>query len=149
MKALAKFAGFQAIYDFAKKLYLSTFLQQHWSIKPLRLEEIKEKCKEKNINFSEYQFNPSSKLCTNACLSKECPFFLEICDLRKHLGGWKNKIPRGFHNQIQQQHKLGLNELYEFAQKKWKGFPNAYDVTEETAKKYLQDLKESYTELEK
>ena len=68
-KQMTKFAGFQQIYDFAKKLYLKTFTEQHWLVKPLKEEEIKKICEEKGVKFSDLKFDSTSKLCTNACLS--------------------------------------------------------------------------------
>lgn len=50
---------------------------------------------------------------------------------------------------MQQNKDKSADQLYEFALQKWKGFPAAYNVTEEKAKEYIAFVKQSYNNLQK
>merc|ERR1712048_659770 len=83
----------------AKHMYFNTFQEAHMNVKPLTWNEIVEYCDANGLDSKKINYNPERMLVINACQSRDCPHFLKVNSkpLRDHLGGWQEKLPRGFH----------------------------------------------------
>jgi len=130
-----------------KHLYFTEFQKCHMNIKPLTWEEIVEYCRANNLDHSKIAYNPVTMLVTNACQSRDCPHFLRVNKkpLRDHLGGWQEKLPRGFHAYVNNHMSLSTDEILAGFKKE----RNIHDLTkfnssEEEALEYVRMVKESY-----
>jgi len=45
----------------------------------------------------DYRILPNSNLVYNACLAPGCPHYLKIGSMKRHLGTWVAKLPKGLH----------------------------------------------------
>jgi len=73
---------------------------------------LEEDCKENGKDVNEYKFLNKSNLLYNACLAPLCPHYLKICEMRRHLGVWKSKCPRGFHLTVKANYKLDKEAIF-------------------------------------
>jgi len=132
-----------------KKLYFEEFQKCHMNIKPLKWEEIVEYCKENGIDYSKIQYDAESMLVKNACQSRECPWFLVVTGkrLRDHLGGWQEKLPRGFHMYVNNHLSLTDEEILAgFKKERQIDDLTKYKSTEEEALAYVKMVKKSYAD---
>jgi hypothetical protein len=66
----------------AGERYFGNFADEHQTILPMSKEDVLEEATRFGIEVNEetfdtvYQFNPDNKLLSNACMSKECPYYL-------------------------------------------------------------------------
>ena len=89
----------EVILDYKNKAsdrYFSTLLFEHKTILPMDKELILEEAISLGIDVNEdtfdsiYKFNPNNKLLSNACVSKECPYYLHPRnDFSSHLDALK------------------------------------------------------------
>ena len=68
-------------------------------------------------------------------------------DFKKHMDNWLGLLPTGFHRFIQHRMNKETNSVYEEAKKKWKKFPQKYNVEEDFAKKYIEETLKHYKSL--
>jgi len=59
--------------DVFKKSYFKIFKTNHWGITPKSWEEITKVCKERGIDASALEYNETTKMVRNACMSDNCP----------------------------------------------------------------------------
>ncbi|KRX05847.1 hypothetical protein PPERSA_03784 [Pseudocohnilembus persalinus] len=137
--------GYSVFFEEIEQLYTQNFQQNHWGIRPIKQEEVKQICKEKGIEYGQLKFTISGLL-ENACCARNCSFFLQPReDLDKHLAGWQGKIPKGFHRFVNSRLEMSSKQLMKQAKLKWgKAFPNKYGVDEKYVMKYFQETLEAY-----
>lgn len=88
-----------ALLEHCNIIYPKEFRKIHWNVKPMSWEDIVEECKIRNIDSSKLIYDPKKKMCSNACMARDCPFFLVPSSkkMRNHMGGWQGMLPKGFH----------------------------------------------------
>lgn len=130
-----------------KHLYFKEFQAAHMNVKPLSWEEIVEYCTENGLDSKAIKYNPENMLVINACQSRDCPHFLKVNSkrLRDHLGGWQEKLPRGFHMFVSNHMSLTDEEILAGFKKERK----IYDLTkngstDQEALEYVKMVRESY-----
>jgi len=132
-----------------KHLYFEEFQKCHMNIKPLTWKEIEDYCNENGLDASAIHYNPESMLVTNACQSRDCPHFLKVNKkpLRDHLGGWQEKLPRGFHMFVSNHMSLSSEEiLTAFIKERNIHDLTKYNSNEEEALEYVRMVKTSYAQ---
>lgn len=130
-----------------KQQYFKMFQECHFNIKPLKWEEIVKLAKERGIDHTQLRYCEDSMLLLNACQSPDCPHFLvpNSKSLRDHLGGWQEKMPRGFHLFVNNHLSKSEEEILE-QYKKERGITNfdKYNKTDQEVLEYIQLVKSAY-----
>jgi hypothetical protein len=137
------------IMSIVKQLYFKEFQACHMNVKPLSWEEIVQYCNENGLDSEAINHNPESMLVTNACQSRDCPHFLIANNkrLRDHLGGWQEKLPRGFHMFVGNHMSLCDEEILTgFKKERQIQDLTKFNSTEEEALEYVRMVKESYAQ---
>ena len=137
------------IMSIVKQLYFKEFQACHMNVKPLSWEEIVQYCNENGLDSKEIKHNPESMLVINACQSRDCPHFLIANSkrLRDHLGGWQEKLPRGFHMFVSNHMSLSDEEILTgFKKERQIQDLTKFNSTEEEALEYVKMVKESYAQ---
>jgi len=131
-----------------RSMYFSEFKKYHFETKPLTWEEIVKLCCQKGIDHSKLKWSSDTMLLQNACQSPSCPHFLKPSAkrLRDHLGGWQEKMPRGFHAFINNHISLSNEEIYEQFLKE-RGISNVetLDVDKDYVIDYINLVKSGYS----
>lgn len=86
--------------DKLKRRYMKLFKSSHWGIETKPWDEIVKICEQKGIDASKLEYNATSQMIANACMSDNCPHQFVPQSKRKflnHLGGWQGMCPRSFH----------------------------------------------------
>lgn len=130
-----------------RSMYFNEFKKCHFETKPLTWEEIRKLCEVKNIDYNKLKYNADSMLLQNACQSPSCPHFLKPSAkrLRDHLGGWQEKMPRGFHFYISNHISLKDEEIYShyLKERNITSIEN-YDVDKQYVIDYIRLVKNGY-----
>ena len=72
-------------------------MKNHIRILPISKKQLNQYCKNNNIDVNKYRILDNSNLIYNACLAPGCEHYLKPGSMRKHLGTWSQKCPKGFH----------------------------------------------------
>jgi hypothetical protein len=148
-KKLVKRINYQLLDELAT-IYYKEFKKLHWNTLPLKKDEIEKECKDRNIDIATLGYSQDTGLCSKACVSKTCPWFLYVRNkdrsLRNHLGGWQNFLPAGFHLFVRANPGKTVNEIFDEFIVKQNNVQkmDAAGVTEEECKKYIADVKTHY-----
>jgi hypothetical protein len=132
-----------------KLQYFSEFQKNHWEVKPLKWDQIQTYCTANNIDATQIKYTKDSMLVTNACQSPDCPHFLKPNPkrLRDHLGGWQEKMPRGFHLFVNNHMGSTEEEIYGlFVTERGIKEIEKYGLTREKAVEYVRTVKAGYNE---
>lgn len=131
----------------AKSMYFNAFQDCHMNVKPLSWSEIEEYCKENKMDASKINYNSENMLVINACQSRDCPHFLKVNSkrLRDHLGGWQEKLPRGFHMYVNNHLSMDNDQILKnFMKEKNIDDLSKFGSNTEEALEYVKMVKESY-----
>ena len=80
--------------------YVDNFQKSHFGIAPLTETKFKDLCIDMKIKPHELQFNSSTGMINNACMSPNCIFFmqpLKAGEMSEHMRLWKKSLPPRFH----------------------------------------------------
>lgn len=130
-----------------KQQYFEEFQKCHFDVKPLRWKEIKAHCEANGTDATKIKYTKDTMLVTNACQSPDCPHFLKPNSkrLRDHLGGWQEKMPRGFHMFVNNHMGNTEEDIYGlFVKQRGISEIEKYGLTAEKAIEYVRIVKESY-----
>jgi hypothetical protein len=131
----------------AKASYFEEFKKAHFNVEPMKWDEILKYCASNGLPYSNLKYNAEYGLVTNACQSRDCPHFLKysVKRLRDHLGGWQEKMPRGFHQFIRNHMALSNVEVYQqYVKQMGIGSIEKYDVTQDDVMGYIAMVKRQY-----
>jgi hypothetical protein len=134
--------------DEFKRRYFKIFKANHWGVKPKSWEEIVAVCKERGIDYSKLEYNETTRMLTNACMSDKCPHQYVPTSKRKlanHMGGWQGMCPRNFHGFVRNNLESSTEEIYTkfLANRVIKDIAR-YGVTKDQVIEYIQLVKESF-----
>ena len=130
-----------------KENYFKQFQSSHFNTKPLKWEEIEKLATERGIDSKQLRYCSDSMLIMNACQSPDCPHFLKPVSksLRDHLGGWQEKMPRGFHLFVNNHLSQSEDEILEQYKKERNIADFAkYKKSDEEVLDYIRLVKEAY-----
>ena len=148
-KKLVKRISYQLLEELSA-VYYKEFKKLHWNVLPLKKAEIEKECKDRNIDIATLGYSEATGLCSKACVSKSCPWFLYVRNkdrsLRSHLGGWQSFLPAGFHHFVKANPAKTADEIYEEFIVKQNNVNNMQvaGVTVEQCKQYITDVKNHY-----
>ena len=131
----------------SKANYFEEFKKAHFNIIPMKWDDILKYCASNGLPYSNLKYNAEYGLVTNACQSRDCPHFLKysVKRLRDHLGGWQEKMPRGFHQFIRNHMALSDAEVYQqYVKQMGIGSIEKYDVTKDDVMGYIAMVKRQY-----
>lgn len=104
----------------ASERYFNSFKEEHQTILPMDIESIINDANKIGINVNQdtfdsiYKINPNNKLLNNACMSKECPYYLHPrLDFSSHIERIKSNpdFIHSFHRTIYSSRNNSLNEI--------------------------------------
>jgi uncharacterized protein YacL (UPF0231 family) len=115
----------QTILDYKSKAsdrYFESLAEEHQTILPMSKSDIIVEANKLDIDVNEetfdtiYQLNPDNKLLSNACMSKDCPYFLHPrADFSSHIERIKANpnFVHSFHRTIYADRKKPVNKIIE------------------------------------
>ncbi len=84
----------------------------HVRLLPISKKQLAEYCSKNNIDVGRYRVLEKSNLLYNACLAPSCPHYLKPGSMRKHLGTWSEKCPKGFHMIVKNNYKQNTEFIF-------------------------------------
>lgn len=115
----------QIITDYKKlasNRYFESFAQEHQTVIPMSQEDIISEANRLGIQVCEetfntiYQFNPDNKLLSNACMAKDCPYYLSPrADFSSHIERMKSNpdFIHSYHRTIYADKNKPINKIIE------------------------------------
>lgn len=115
----------QVITDYksqASDRYFETFAQEHQTVLPMSKEDIVSEANRLGIKVctktfdTVYQFNPDNKLLSNACMAKDCPYYLKPrADFSSHIERMKANpnFIHSYHRTIYADKNKSVNKIIE------------------------------------
>lgn len=83
--------------------YVDIFQKSHFGIEPLTEAKFKDLSIEMKVKPNELQFNQSTGMIKNACMSSNCIYFMQPMkagEMTEHMRLWKKSIPARFHMNV-------------------------------------------------
>jgi len=80
--------------------YVDNFQKSHFGIEPLTETKFKDLCFEMKVKPQDLQFNSSTGMIKNACMSPNCIFYMKPMkagEMSEHMRLWKKSMPPRFH----------------------------------------------------
>merc|ERR1712194_691246 len=131
----------------AKASYFEEFKKAHFAVEPMKWEQVVQYCSAHGLPYANLKFNAEYGLVTNACQSIDCPHYLKysVKRLRDHLGGWQEKMPRGFHCFVRNHMALSDAEIYQqYLKQSGIKSIDKYNVTQADVMEYIELVKHGY-----
>jgi len=80
--------------------YVDNFKKSHFCIEPLSGAKLKDLCFEMNVKPQDLQFNSSTGMIKNPCMSPNCIIYMKsmkAVEMSEHMILWKKSMPPRFH----------------------------------------------------
>ena len=137
------------IYDYKSQAscrYFETFAHEHQTILPMSKEDIIIDANNRGIQvceetfYSIYQINPDNKLLSNACMAKDCPYYLHPrTDFSSHIERMKTdpNFIHSYHRTIYADKNKSVNKIIEDLAKGYHRPTKFYNIPLSVSKKIL------------
>mmetsp|Transcript_15146 Transcript_15146/g.12883 ORF Transcript_15146/g.12883 Transcript_15146/m.12883 type:complete len:162 (+) Transcript_15146:2463-2948(+) len=90
------------------------FKKIHWEIYPISEEELKQFATANKINKNQLFHSKETGLVRNACLARDCPYFLKpVGRLSHHMDVWESELPLAFHKTVRLNRHKSVDEIFE------------------------------------
>jgi hypothetical protein len=83
--------------------YVDNFQKTHFGISPLTPAHFKDACATMKVNPKDLQYNESTGMISNACMSPYCVYYfqpMKAGELIDHMRLWKRTLPVRFHSTV-------------------------------------------------
>lgn len=86
----------------------------HKEIIPISKDQLREYCRVAKVNMNTLTYSDKLGMVVNACMAKDCPFFLKVKGrLSHHMDIWDDQMPQGFHKVIRENREKSVDEIYQ------------------------------------
>lgn len=96
------------------KEFREYFKKIHYEIYPISQQALKDHAKATKTNFNQYLYGTETNMVRNACLAKNCPFYLKPQGrLNHHMDIWDCELPLAFHKTVRTNRSKNVEQIFE------------------------------------